>query len=140
MHTSRWVQTNLVSSRTLQPSIEPVVTNFSVLSDFLFGRPSYWAGDCAPLLTLNFFSMWCDMINPTLLLTTFCAHRFFFHSFTASDGSEGPTAGCVVSPRSFVEHHRFRSKEVRLARKQHHNSHCWLPTKMMHPANVFIFK
>ena len=39
-------------------------------------------------------------------------------------------------------HHGFRSKEKRSARKQiidyakqHHSPHCWLPAKMMYPAN-----
>ena len=57
------------------------------------------------------------MIGWTLLKTTFCVHRFFFYSFTASDGSEGTTAGCVVSLRSIMVHHGFRSKEVRHAIK-----------------------
>ena len=38
--TRRRVSTNWVSSRTLQPSTESVVANFSVPSDFLLGRPS----------------------------------------------------------------------------------------------------
>ena len=42
----------------------------------------------------------------------------FFYSFTASDGSEGSTAGRVVSPCSIMMHHGFRSKEARCARKQ----------------------
>ena len=49
--------------------------------------------------------------------TTFCVFRFFY-SFTASDGSEGSTAGRVVSPCSIMMHHGFRSNEVRCARKQ----------------------
>ena len=44
-----------------------------------------------------------------IVRTTFCVHRFFY-SFTASDGSEGTTAGCVVA-LSLVDH-GFRSKEV----------------------------
>ena len=31
-------------------------------------------------------------------MSTFCAHRLFY-SFTTSDGSEGATAGHLVSPR-----------------------------------------
>ena len=42
----------------------------------------------------------------------------FFYSFTASDGSEGSTAGRVVSPWSIIMHHCFTSKEARRARKQ----------------------
>ena len=42
----------------------------------------------------------------------------FFYPFTASDGSEGSTAGRVVSPCSIMVHHGFRSNEVRRARKQ----------------------
>ena len=83
------------------------------------------------------------VISPTLLKTTVCPHSFFFHSITASDGSEGTTAGRVVSPRSIMVHHGLRSKEVRCARKQnndyakqHHTPHCWLPTKVIYPANT----
>ena len=60
----------------------------------------------------------CHVIGPTLQKTTFSAHRFFSYSFTASDGSEGTTAGRVVSPRSIMVHHGFRSQEARRARKQ----------------------
>ena len=42
----------------------------------------------------------------------------FFYSFTASDGSEGSTAGRVASPCSIMMHHGFRSKEARRAGKQ----------------------
>ena len=58
------------------------------------------------------------MISQTLLRTTYCVLCFFFYSFTASNGSEGTTAGCVVSPRSIVVHRSFRSKEARHAIKQ----------------------
>ena len=44
--------------------------------------------------------------------------RFFSHSFIASDGSEGSTAGRVASPCSIMMHHGFRCKEARRARKQ----------------------
>ena len=47
--------------------------------------------------------------------TKFCVLRFFY-SITASDGSEGSTAGRVVSPCSIMMHHGFSSKEA--ARKQ----------------------
>ena len=82
------------------------------------------------------------MIGPTLLRTTFSAHRFIFYPFTATDGSLGNTAGRVKSPRSIMVHHCFRSKEVRRARKQnidygkqHYTPHCWLPSKVMYPEN-----
>ena len=67
-----------------------------------------------------------------------CA-SFLFLSFTASDGSDGTTAGRVVSLRSIMVHRGFISKEVRCARKryivcakQHHTPHCWLPAKVMY--------
>ena len=48
----------------------------------------------------------------------------------------------MVSPRSITVHHGFRSQEARRARKQnidyakqHHTPHCWLPAKVMYPAN-----
>ena len=81
------------------------------------------------------------MIGPTLSKTTTCAYRFFFYSFTASHGSGGTTASRVVSPRSIMRHHRFRSEEVRRAIKQnidyvkHHTPHCWTPGIVMYPAN-----
>ena len=72
--------------------------------------------------------------------TTSCVHRFSYF-FTASDHSEG-TAEVLVSPCSNMMHHGFRSKEVRHTRKQnidctkqHHTPHCWLPVKVMCPAN-----
>ena len=74
--------------------------------------------------------------------TAFCALHFFFYSFTASDASEGTTAGCVASPRTIMVCHGFRSNETRRARKQkinypkqQHTPQCWLPAKVMHPAN-----
>ena len=57
-----------------------------------------------------------DFLN--LEKTTFCVLHFFSYSFTASDGSEGSTAGCVVSPYTIMVHHGIRSKEARHARKQ----------------------
>ena len=47
----------------------------------------------------------------------------FFNSFTASNGSEGSTAGRLVSPCSIIMHHGFRSKEARRARKQGYRLH-----------------
>ena len=43
---------------------------------------------------------YCHVIGPALLKATFCAYCFFSYTFTASDGSEGTTTGCVVSSRS----------------------------------------
>ena len=37
---------------------------------------------------------------------------------TASHGLEVATAGCVVSPRSIMVHHGFRSKDMKHTRKQ----------------------
>ena len=56
--TRRWVPTNWVSSRTLQPSIESVVTNSFVPSDFLVDGQVSGLGTVHPLLTLSFFSTW----------------------------------------------------------------------------------
>ena len=61
----------------------------------------------------------------------------FSYSFTASDGSEESTAGRVMSPCSIMMHHGLgmqESKNIDYA-KQHHTPHCWLPAKVMHPAN-----
>ena len=44
--------------------------------------------------------------------------HFFSYSITASDRSEGSTAGRVASPCSVMMHHGLRSKEVWHARKQ----------------------
>ena len=41
----------------------------------------------------------------------------YIYIYTASDGSEGSTAGRVVSHCSIMMHHGFRSKEARRARK-----------------------
>ena len=69
-------------------------------------------------------------------------HHFFFHSITATDSSKESTTGRVASPRSIMVHHGFRSNEARCAgkqniyyTKQHHTPHCWLPAKVIHPAN-----
>ena len=54
----------------------------------------------------------------------------------------GTTAGRVVSPHSIMVQNGFSSKEVRRASKQNinyakqqHTLHCWLPAKVMRPAN-----
>ena len=107
--TCRRAPTNWVSDRTLQPLTEPVVANFAVPSDFLVGRPIWWAEDWAPpsnFRHLHHMLRYCHVIGPTLLKTTFCAHRFFYF-FTASYGTEGTIAGHVVLPRSIMVHHGF---------------------------------
>ena len=54
--TRRQVPTNWVSGRTLQPSIESVVANSLVPSDFLVDGRVSGLGTVHALLTLNFFS------------------------------------------------------------------------------------
>ena len=102
-----------------------------------------FVGLCTPfcLRLLQHMVLCCHVIGWTLLKIMFCVHRFFY-SFTASDGSEGTTTGRVVSPCSIMMHHGFRGKKVRRAgkedidySKQRHSPHCWLPTKVMFPAN-----
>ena len=56
--TRRRVPTNLVSGRTLQPSIESVVKSSFVSSDFLVDGQVGGLGTVHPLLTLSFFSTW----------------------------------------------------------------------------------
>ena len=56
--TRRWVLTNCVSGRTLQPSTEPVVADSSLPSDFLVEGQVSVLGTAHPLLTLNIFSTW----------------------------------------------------------------------------------
>ena len=56
--TRRRVPTNLVSGRTLQPSIESVVANSFVPSDFIVDGQVSGLGTVQPLLTLNLFSTW----------------------------------------------------------------------------------
>ena len=66
--TRRRVLTNWVSGRTLQPSIESVVANSFVPSDFLVDGQVYGLGTVHPLLTLNFFSTWILHFFFSLLL------------------------------------------------------------------------
>ena len=54
----RWVPTNWVFGRTLQPSIESVVTNSFVPSDFLVDGQVSGLGTVHPLLTLSLLSTW----------------------------------------------------------------------------------
>ena len=56
--TCRQVPTNWVSGRTLQPSIESVIANSFVHSDFLVDGQVSGLGTVHPLLTLSFFSTW----------------------------------------------------------------------------------
>ena len=56
--TRRPVQTNCVSGRTLQPSIESVVANSFVPSYFLVDVHVSGLGTVHPLLTLSFISTW----------------------------------------------------------------------------------
>ena len=56
--TRRRVTTNWVSGRTLQPSIESVVVNSFVPSDFLVDGQVSGLGTVHPLLNLDFFSTW----------------------------------------------------------------------------------
>ena len=56
--TRRRVPTNRVSGRTLQQSIESVVANSFVPSDFLVDGQVSGLGTVHPLITLNFFSTW----------------------------------------------------------------------------------
>ena len=56
--TRRRVPTNWISGRTLQPSIELVVVNSFVPSDFLVDGQVSGLGTVHPLLTLSFFGTW----------------------------------------------------------------------------------
>ena len=56
--TRRRIPINWVSDRTLQPSIESVVANSFVPSDFLVDGQVSGLGTVHPLLTLNFLSAW----------------------------------------------------------------------------------
>ena len=56
--TRRRVPTNRLSGRTLQPSIESVVANSFVPSDFLVDGHVGGLGNEHPLLTMNFVSTW----------------------------------------------------------------------------------
>ena len=56
--TLRLVPTNWVSGRTLQPSIESVVANSFVPSDFLVDGQVSGLGTVHPLLAIHFISTW----------------------------------------------------------------------------------
>ena len=68
--TRRRVQTNWVSGRTLQPSIESVVANSFVPSDFLVDGQVSGLGTVHPLFTLSFVSTWIlplHVVSSTLM-------------------------------------------------------------------------
>ena len=72
--TRRRVPTNWVSGRKLQPSIESVVANTFLPSDFLVDGQVSGLGTVHPLLTLSFFSTWILPFHvfffPSLILST----------------------------------------------------------------------
>ena len=87
--TRRRVPTNWVSGRTLQRSIESVVANSFVPSDFLVDGQVSALGTVQPLLTLSFVSIWilplhvvwwCGGVDPIPCVNT---HRI-------SDPRSGP--------------------------------------------------
>ena len=59
----RRVPTNWISGRKLQPSTEPAIASFSVLSDFFVERHVSGLGNEHPLLTSSFFCTWCDVVS-----------------------------------------------------------------------------
>ena len=67
--TRRWVPTNWVSGRTLQPSIESVVANSFVPSNFLVDGQVSELGTVHPLLTLSFISTWILPLHVVVLFT-----------------------------------------------------------------------
>ena len=71
--TRRRVLTNWVSGRTLQPSIESVVLNSFVQSDFLVDGQVSGLGTVHPILTLNFFSTWIIPLHVVLLKSSLSA-------------------------------------------------------------------
>ena len=71
--TRRRVPTNWVSGGTLQPSIESVVANSFVPSDFLVDGQVSGLGTVHPILTLSFISTWI------LLLHVVCSPSCFVY-------------------------------------------------------------
>ena len=69
----RRVPTNLASGRTLQPSIESVVANSFVPSDFLVDGQVSGLGTVHPLLTFKFFSIWILSLHVVFFPLIFCA-------------------------------------------------------------------
>ena len=72
--TRRRVPTNWVSGRTLQSSIESVVANSFVPSDFLVDGQVSWLGTVHPILTLYFLSTWILPLHVFFPLL-FCVQR-----------------------------------------------------------------
>ena len=70
--TRRRVPTNWVSGRTLQLSIESVVANSFVPSDFLVDGQVSGLGTVHPLLTLSFFSTWILPLHVVCSSFLFC--------------------------------------------------------------------
>ena len=63
MSTRRRVPTNWVSGSTLHPSIESVITNSFVPSDFLVDGQVSGLRTVHPLLTLHFISTWIHPLH-----------------------------------------------------------------------------
>ena len=59
----RWVQTNLVSGRILQPANDPVVTNILCHQISKVEGEVSGLGTVHPLLTLNFSSTWRGVVT-----------------------------------------------------------------------------
>ena len=74
--TRRRVQTNWVSDRTLQPSIDSVVAISFVPSDFLVDGHVSGLGNVHPLLTLNFLSTWILPLHVVLFPLILCTKPF----------------------------------------------------------------
>ena len=70
--TRRRVPTNMVSGRTLQQSIESVVANSFVPSDFLVDGQVSGLGTVYPLLNLNFFCSWILPLHVVFFPLLFC--------------------------------------------------------------------
>ena len=65
--TRRWVRTNWLSDRTPQRSIEPVVANFSVRSDFIEEDQVSRLGTMHPLLIFNLFYTWSTCLHDIII-------------------------------------------------------------------------
>ena len=70
--TRRRVPTNWFSGRTLQPSIESVVANTFVPSDFLVDGQVSGLGTVHPHLNLDFLSTWIPPLHVAFLSSIFC--------------------------------------------------------------------
>ena len=74
--TRRRVPTNWVSGRTLQPSIESVIANSFVPSDFLVDDQVSGLGTVHPLLTFSFFSAWILPLHIVFSSLILCTKTF----------------------------------------------------------------